>query len=66
MSAITIVEPNRLTGAPVALLEPENRPTLEQARLWCKALAESHYENFHVATKLLPGRLRPHFHAVYA
>ena len=66
MSSAIAIAPNRLSGAPAALLEPETRPTLEQARAWCKALAESHYENFHVATKLLPGRLRPHFHAVYA
>ena len=58
--------PNRLAGAPAELIEPTTRPTLTEARQWCKALAESHYENFHVATRLLPARLRPHFHAVYA
>lgn len=56
----------RLEGAPVELLEPETRPALEEAQAWCKALAESHYENFHVATAFLPKPLRPHFHAVYA
>jgi squalene synthase HpnC len=66
MSAGTVVSPNRLAGAPVDLLEPDTRPTLAEARQWCKALAESHYENFHVATTLLPARLRTHFHAVYA
>jgi squalene synthase HpnC len=29
-------------------------------------LAESHYENFHVASWFLPKKLRPHFHAIYA
>jgi squalene synthase HpnC len=29
-------------------------------------LAESHYENFHVASWFLPAALRPHFHAIYA
>jgi squalene synthase HpnC len=29
-------------------------------------LAETHYENFHVATWFLPKALRPHFHAIYA
>ena len=29
-------------------------------------LAESHYENFHVASWFLPKRLRPHFHSIYA
>jgi squalene synthase HpnC len=45
---------------------PEVAPTLEEAQAWCKHLAESHYENFHVATWFLPKALRPHFHAIYA
>lgn len=45
---------------------PEKPPTVEEARAWCRRLAETHYENFHVATWFLPGRLRPHFHAIYA
>lgn len=56
----------RLGGAPVEFLEPATRPTLAEAQAWCKALANSHYENFHVATYFLPAKLRPHFHAVYA
>jgi squalene synthase HpnC len=45
---------------------PEVAPTLDEARAWCRQLAESHYENFHVATWFLPKRLRPHFHSIYA
>jgi squalene synthase HpnC len=45
---------------------PEKAPTLEEALAWCRHLAETHYENFHVATWFLPERLRPHFHAIYA
>ncbi len=45
---------------------PDQPPTLEQARAWCRRLAETHYENFHVASWFLPRRLRPHFHAIYA
>jgi squalene synthase HpnC len=45
---------------------PGSAPSLEEARAWCKELAESHYENFHVATWFLPKDLRPHFHAIYA
>ena len=45
---------------------PDETPTIEEARAWCKHLAETHYENFHVATWFLPERLRPHFHAIYA
>ena len=61
-----VASENRLAGAPFAYLEPAARPTLAEAQAWCKALAESHYENFHVATWFLPAKLRPHFHAVYA
>jgi len=39
---------------------------LAQARAYCRLLARSHYENFSVASLLLPKHLRPHFHAVYA
>ena len=45
---------------------PEVAPTLDEARAWCKQLAESHYENFHVASWFLPRDLRPHFHSIYA
>jgi squalene synthase HpnC len=45
---------------------PDVAPTLEEAQAWCKQLAESHYENFHVASWFLPRDLRPHFHAIYA
>jgi len=45
---------------------PEVAPTLDEARAWCKQLAESHYENFHVASWFLPKDLRPHFHSIYA
>jgi squalene synthase HpnC len=45
---------------------PETPPTLAEACAWCRHLAESHYENFHVASWFLPKALRPHFHAIYA
>jgi len=45
---------------------PERPPTLDEARAWCRRLAETHYENFHVASWFLPKRLRPHFHSIYA
>lgn len=45
---------------------PEVAPTLDEARAYCKKLAESHYENFHVASWFLPKALRPHFHSIYA
>ena len=39
---------------------------LSTARQYCSWLARTHYENFSVASLLLPRRLLPHFHAVYA
>jgi squalene synthase HpnC len=51
---------------PASYRIPEVAPTLDEARAWCKQLAESHYENFHVASWFLPKALRPHFHAIYA
>jgi squalene synthase HpnC len=36
------------------------------AHRYCQRLAETHYENFTVASLLLPRRLLRHFHAVYA
>ena len=37
-----------------------------RARAYCRRLAQTHYENFSVATLLLPRRLTQHFHNVYA
>ena len=69
-------EPNVLTrdellasgwaALPASYRMPAKAPTLDEALAWCKHLAESHYENFHVATWFLPKALRPHFHAIYA
>jgi squalene synthase HpnC len=45
---------------------PEIAPTLAEARAWCRRLAESHYENFHVGSWFLPKALRVHFYCLYA
>ena len=55
-----------LEGAPEVYRTPSVRPSLEEAMAWCKRLATTHYENFHVTTFFLPKRLRPHFYSVYA
>jgi squalene synthase HpnC len=41
-------------------------PQLAEAYAYCERLARSHYENFPVASRLLPARMRPHVAAVYA
>lgn len=45
---------------------PERPATLDEARRYVRRLAETHYENFHVATWFLPERLKPHFYSIYA
>jgi hydroxysqualene synthase len=40
--------------------------SLAQAYAACEALARSHYENFPVASMLLPKAMRPHIAAIYA
>jgi squalene synthase HpnC len=62
----TIVAQHALLGAPPEYLTPLERPTLEEAQAWCRRLATSHYENFHVATFFLPRKVRPHFESIYA
>jgi hydroxysqualene synthase len=39
---------------------------LVRAYMACEALARAHYENFPVASRLLPAAMRPHIAAVYA
>ncbi len=55
-----------LHGAPEPYRTPSPRPTLAAAQAWCRHLAATHYENFHVATFFLPAVLRPHFDSLYA
>ncbi len=51
---------------PASYRIPELAPTLAEAQAWCKQLAQSHYENFHVGSWFLPKALRPHFYCLYA
>jgi squalene synthase HpnC len=53
-------------GLPAEYAIPEVAPSLGEAQAYCRRLAESHYENFSVATWFLPQRMRPHFYSVYA
>lgn len=45
---------------------PARSYSLAEAFAYCRRLATSHYENFTVASWLLPRALRPHMYAVYA
>ncbi len=44
----------------------DHRPTVAEAQAYCQKLARRHYENFTVASWLLPADLRPHFCHIYA
>ena len=61
-----IATQHALLGAPLEYLTPLERPTLAEAQAWCRDLASTHYENFHVATFFLPRKVRPHFESIYA
>jgi squalene synthase HpnC len=39
---------------------------LDAAYAWCGRLARSHYENFTIASWLMPRAMRPNMHAIYA
>lgn len=41
-------------------------PTVEDSYAYCRRLARTHYENFVVASRLLPRHMRQHFANVYA
>jgi hydroxysqualene synthase len=45
---------------------PDRPEQLARAYAACEALARAHYENFPVASRLLPPPMRPHVAAVYA
>lgn len=47
------------------MVAPGSR-TLGASYAACEAIARGHYENFPVASRLLPSRLRPHVAAIYA
>lgn len=46
--------------------QPPKPLTLRQSRRYCRRLARMHYENFTVATRLVPRRLRQHLANIYA
>ena len=51
---------------PVTLPFAESGASIEEAFAACERLTRSHYENFSVATRLLPRDLRRHFFSIYA
>jgi squalene synthase HpnC len=55
-----------LLGAPAEYLIPLERPTLTEARAWCRDLATTRRRNFRVAEFYLPSKVRPQVESIYA
>ncbi|HYL58754.1 MAG TPA: squalene synthase HpnC [Candidatus Acidoferrales bacterium] len=52
-------------GVPTAA-PPPGTFDVASAYAFCTRLAKSHYENFTIASWLMPRQMRPHMHAIYA
>lgn len=52
--------------ASAPIVTGESAPTVEHSFELCEQLARTHYENFSVATRLLPKGTRRHFYSIYA
>lgn len=63
-AGIDAAGPSAGGSAPGGLLRQGER--LREARRFCARLARGHYENFPVASLLLPARVRPAIQAIYA
>lgn len=46
--------------------QPKHGWTVEESYTFCRRLTHAHYENFPVGSILIPKKLRPHVHAIYA
>jgi squalene synthase HpnC len=63
MSAASVNAPS---DAGLALRPPDVHTDVKSAYEYCARLAKSHYENFTVASWLMPRAMRPSMHAIYA
>jgi hydroxysqualene synthase len=62
-----IVEPRKnAEPAPALRIEQREPFTVAEAYAYCERLARGHYENFPVASRFVPERLRKHVWALYA
>jgi len=53
-------------GGGIGIAMPAAACSLDEAYAFCGKLARSHYENFTVASWLMPRAMRKHMHAIYA
>jgi len=66
MTVFSIVDELRAYGPAGTSVVAAPPPSLDAAEDYCRRLATTHYENFAVASRLLPRTLRRHFYNVYA
>ena len=64
--AVRNADPDSRDTTPWALHELPPDLNLAAAEAWCRRVAESHYENFTVASRIVPARLRQDLAKVYA
>ena len=64
--AVRNADPDSRDATPWALHELPPDLDLAAAEAWCRRVAESHYENFTVASRIVPSRLRQDLANVYA
>ena len=50
----------------LSIMQQRSRQEIDRAFAYCKALARSHYENFPVASLVIPRERRPYVAAIYA
>ncbi len=58
-----------MSGAPhpgPAAWDDGAAPSLTEAYAYCTRIARTHYENFTIASWMMPRSMRPHMHAIYA
>lgn len=55
-----------LTAVPLPKAGPTGRADLADCYAYCEQIVRAHHENFPVASRFLPSRLRPHVFALYA
>jgi squalene synthase HpnC len=59
-------DPTIVTSTEASKSIAQHPVTVAQAYEYCARLAQSHYENFTIASVLMPREMRPSMHAIYA
>jgi squalene synthase HpnC len=60
------IDPKTTSNSVTDTVPEAGAVSLAEAYAYCTRLAQSHYENFTIASWLMPRAMRPHMHAIYA